>query len=124
MPRQAIENEVQEFLQAHASVGASQDRQAVVGNGSLPARKILTGLGALQARQPRVRDLRETGKVVLTSHILPRCMRRVPSSDALIPALLPALYPHGISTGDFTEALAAIPGPKAAGFVRQQYRRA
>ena len=39
-------------------------------------------------------------------------MRRVPSSDALIPAL----YPHGISTGDFTEALAAIPGPKAAGW--------
>ena len=47
MPRQAVENEVQEFLQAHASVGASQDRQAVVGNGSLPARKILTGLGGL-----------------------------------------------------------------------------
>ena len=48
----------------------------------------------------------------LPSHILPRCMRRVPSSDALIPAL----YPHGIFTGDFTEALAAIPGPKAAGW--------
>jgi len=111
MLQQAIENEVQEFLQAHASVRTSQDRQAVVGNGSLPARKILTGLGALQVQQPRVRDLRETGKVVFTSNILPRYLRRVPSIDALIPAL----YLHGISTGDFTEALAAILGPNAAG---------
>jgi putative transposase len=111
MLQQAIENEVQEFLEAHASVRTSQDRQAVVGNGSLPARKILTGLGALQVQQPRVRDLRETGKVVFTSNILPRYLRRVPSIDALIPAL----YLHGISTGDFTEALAAILGPNAAG---------
>jgi len=111
MLQQAIENEVQEFLEAHASVRTSQDRQAVVGNGSLPARKILTGLGALKVQQPRVRDLRETGKVVFTSNILPRYLRRVPSIDALIPAL----YLHGISTGDFTEALAAILGPNAAG---------
>ena len=111
MLQQAIENEVQEFLQAHASIRTSQDRQAVVGNGSLPARKVLTGLGALKVQQPRVRDLRETGKVVFTSNILPRYMRRVPSIDALIPAL----YLHGISTGDFTEALTAILGPNAAG---------
>jgi transposase-like protein len=111
MLQQAIENEVQEFLEAHASVRTSQDRQAVVGNGSLPGRKILTGLGALKVQQPRVRDLRETGKVVFTSNILPRYLRRVPSIDALIPAL----YLHGISTGDFTEALAAILGPNAAG---------
>lgn len=111
MLQQAIENEVQEFLEAHASVRTKQDRQAVVGNGSLPARKILTGLGALKVEQPRVRDLRETGQVVFTSNILPRYLRRVPSIDALIPAL----YLHGISTGDFTEALAAILGPNAAG---------
>jgi len=111
MLQQAIENEVQEFLQAHGSIRTSQDRQAVVGNGSLPARKIITGLGALKVQQPRVRDLRETGRVVFTSNILPRYIRRVPSIDALIPAL----YLHGISTGDFTEALAAILGPNAAG---------
>ena len=111
MLQQAIENEVQEFLEAHVSVRTNEDRQAVVGNGSLPARKILTGLGALKVQQPRVRDLRETGKVVFTSKILPRYLRRVPSVDALIPAL----YLHGISTGDFTEALAGILGPNAAG---------
>jgi putative transposase len=38
-------------------------------------------------------------------------MRRVPSVDALIPAL----YLKGISTGDFSEALSAILGEKAAG---------
>ena len=88
MLQQAIENEVQEFIEAHASVRTSHDRQALVGNGSLPARKILTGLGALKVQQPRVRDLREAGKVVFTSHILPRYLRRVPSIDALIAALL------------------------------------
>jgi transposase-like protein len=38
-------------------------------------------------------------------------MRRTPSVDALIPAL----YLKGISTGDFSEALAAILGEKASG---------
>ena len=38
-------------------------------------------------------------------------MRRTPSVDAL----LPALYLKGISTGDFTEALAPILGEKASG---------
>src|ERR1700716_4563256 len=46
-----------------------------------------------------------------SSAILPRFMRRTPSVDAL----LPALYLKGISTGDFTEALAAILGEKASG---------
>ena len=38
-------------------------------------------------------------------------MRRTPSIDALIPVL----YLKGISTGDFTEALAAILGEQASG---------
>jgi putative transposase len=46
-----------------------------------------------------------------TSAILPRFMRRTPSVDALIPAL----YLKGISTGDFTEALAAILGQESSG---------
>ena len=59
-------------------------------------------------RQPRVRH-RDQGR--FTSAILPRFMRRTPSIDALIPAL----YLKGISTGDFTETLAAILGEKASG---------
>ena len=78
-------------------------------NGHLPERAIQTGLGAVRIAQPRVNDRRAGQK--FTSRILPPYLRRVPSLDALIPAL----YLHGVSTRDFTEALAAILGPSAAG---------
>jgi putative transposase len=110
MLQQAIENEVQEFVEAHASLRTTDDHQAVVRNGSLPARQIVTGLGALEVQQPRVRD-RSKEKVRFSSQILPKYLRRVPSVDALIPAL----YLRGISTGDFTEALESILGPNAVG---------
>jgi putative transposase len=58
--------------------------------------------------------------VRFTSAILPRFMRRTPSVDAL----LPVLYLKGISTGDFTEALAAILGEKDLGSVGHQHRKA
>lgn len=109
--QQAIENEVDEFVAAHASSRTLEDRQAVVRNGSMPPRKIVTGMGAVEVRQPRVRDQRATEKVTFISGLLPRYLRRVPSVDALIPAL----YLRGVSTGDFTEALESILGPNAAG---------
>src|ERR1039458_1594828 len=111
MLQKAIENEVQEFVAAHGELRTQEDRQAVVRNGSLPAPQILNCLGALELQQPRVRDRRSADKVRFSSQILPKYLRRAPSIDALIPAL----YLHGISTGDFTEALAAILGPGAAG---------
>jgi transposase-like protein len=111
MLQKAIENEVQEFVEAHACLRTNDDRQAVVRNGSMPARQILTGLGALEVQQPRVRDRRSGEKARFSSNILPKYLRRVPSVDALIPAL----YLRGISTGDFTEALESILGPNAAG---------
>lgn len=111
MLQQAIENEVEEFVAAHVASRTDSNRQAVVRNGSLPARQILTGLGALEVRQPRVRDQRTEGKITFNSSLLPRYLRRVPSLDALIPAL----YLRGISTGDFTEALESILGPNAVG---------
>ena len=112
MLQQAIENEVQEFVGAHAGLRTSDDRQAVVRNGSMPTRQIATGLGALEVKQPRVRDRRGNGeRVRFSSNILPKYLRRVPSVDALITAL----YLRGISTGDFTEALESILGPNAAG---------
>jgi transposase-like protein len=46
----------------------------------------------------------EAEKIRFTSVILPRWARRSESLDAL----LPVLYPRGISTGDFQEALAAL----------------
>ena len=111
MLQQAIENEVQEFVERHAHLRTAEARQAVVRNGSMPARQILTGLGALAVQQPRVRDRRSGEKVQFSSQLLPKYLRRVPSLDALIPAL----YLRGISTGDFTEALESILGPNAVG---------
>ena len=53
----------------------------------------------------------EAGKIRFTSAILPPYLRRAKS----IEELLPWLYLKGISTGDFTEALAALLGPDAPG---------
>jgi putative transposase len=80
----------------------------VVRNGNLPEREVISGAGRIPVRQPRGPP---SGSGALTSAILPKYMRRVPSVDALIPAL----YLKGISTGDFSEALTAILGEGASG---------
>jgi transposase-like protein len=81
----------------------------VVRNGHLPQREVVTGIGPVQVRQPRVRH-REAGKR-FSSAILPKYMRRAPSIDGVIPLL----YLKGISTGDFTEALEGTLGEGASG---------
>lgn len=109
MLEQAIKNEVAEYLQAHAAERDEHGRRLVVGNGRMPERSIMSPMGALKLRRPRIEDRRPDHKFV--SQLLPPYMRRTPSLDALIPAL----YLRGISSGDFSEALAAILGPQAAG---------
>ena len=104
----AIDNEVSEYLQSYADRRTQSGERSVVRNGHLPQRDLVTGLGPVAIRQPRVRH-RDGGH--FSSAILPPYLRRVPSIDALIPAL----YLKGISSGDFTEALTAILGEKAAG---------
>ena len=104
----AIENEVAEYLQSQSGRRSESGERSVVRNGHLPERDLVTGVGPVKIRQPRVRH-RDGGS--FSSEILPKYMRRVPSVDALIPAL----YLKGISTGDFSEALSAILGEKAAG---------
>ncbi len=107
--QQAIENEVAEYLERFSGQRDERGRRLVVRNGTLPAREIVSGIGPLRIRQPRVRDRREGED--FSSNILPRYMRRVPSIDNLIPVL----YLKGISTGDFTRALEAILGERAPG---------
>lgn len=109
MLQAAIENEVAEYVDRHAGRKDEEGHRLVVRNGHMPERELVTGMGPIRVRQPRVND-RRTGEK-FTSQILPPFMRRVPSVDALIPCL----YLKGISTGDFGEALAAILGPQAAG---------
>jgi len=104
----AIENEVIEYIQFHKDRLDEKGQRLVVRNGHLPQREVISGAGPIPVRQPRVRH-RDKGR--FSSAILPRYMRRVPSVDALIPAL----YLKGISTGDFSEALTAILGQGASG---------
>jgi transposase-like protein len=110
MLQEAIEVEVADYVDQHQGErGPDSGQRLVVRNGRLPAREILSSLGPIPIRQPRVRDRREGMK--FTSAILPPYLRRAPSLEALIPTL----YLKGISTNDFPEALAAILGESAKG---------
>jgi putative transposase len=108
---QAMEAEVAEFVEKHGNVTDEEGRHSVVRNGHLPERKLITGIGPLKIRQPRVDDRALSQEQRFNSQILPRYLRRVPSVDNLIPIL----YLKGVSSGDMSEALASILGPGAAG---------
>lgn len=82
----------------------------VTRNGHLPERNLQTGIGDIPVKVPRVADRRKEGaKIRFTSSILPPYLKRTKS----IEELLPGLYLKVISTGDFTEALAALLGKNA-----------
>ena len=112
---QAVDAEVADFLGKHADLKTADGHQRVVRHGHLPEREVMTGIGAVAVRQPRVRDREadaaDPGRIRFSPSILPPYMRRSKS----IETLLPILYLKGISTGDFSEALAALLGKDAAG---------
>jgi putative transposase len=112
--QQAIETEVEEFLARYKDERSADGHRMAVRNGYMPERKILTGLGPVAVKQPRVDDRKlrkEKNEAGFTSRILPRYLRRIPSIDNLVPAL----YLKGVSTGDFPAALEAILGERAPG---------
>jgi transposase-like protein len=112
---QAVEAEVAEFLASHADLKTETGRRRLVRHGHLPEREVMTGIGPVAVRQPRVRDRGAAGddpaRIRFTPAILPPYVRRSKSVETL----LPILYLKGISTGDFSEALAALLGTDAAG---------
>ncbi len=109
---QAIQAEVAAYLEARSHLRDEAGRQQVVRNGSLPQRTILTGLGPVEVKQPRVQDRRPAPqREKFSSAILPPYLRKTKSIEELIPWL----YLKGVSTGDFSEALAALLGPDAPG---------
>ena len=105
---QAIEAEVAEFLAKHADLKTEAGQQRVVRHGHLPEREIMTGIGPVAIRQPRVRDREaaEGERIWYSPTIVPPYARRSKSLEVPIPIL----YLKGISTGDFEEALAALVG--------------
>lgn len=109
---QAVEQEVQEWLSERSGLRDEQGRMLVVRNGHLPERTILTGIGPVAVRQPRVRDRRSAEeRELFSSKILPPYLRKTKSLEELIPWL----YLKGISTGGFHEALQVLVGPECPG---------
>ena len=113
MLQAAINAEVDAFIDTHQDRRDSDGRRLVVKNGSLPAREILTGAGAIEVKQGRVRDNSPAAedRVQFSPSVLPVYLKRTESIEELIPWL----YLKGISTSDFGEALQALVGEKAKG---------
>jgi putative transposase len=108
----AIDAEVAEWIDRHADCRDDIGRRQVVRNGYMEERTLLTGIGPLPVKQPRVHDRRPAGEAEkFSSQILPPYLRKTKSLEELIPWL----YLKGVSTGDFSEALAALVGPEAPG---------
>jgi putative transposase len=85
-------------------------RKAVVRNGHLPEREVMTALGPLAVRVPKVRDRSGSG-VKFNSALVPPYVRKA----RRVEAALPWLYLRGISTGDMQEALSVLLGEDAKG---------
>jgi transposase-like protein len=106
---QAVQVELEEFLLQFAGQRDERGHLAVVRNGFHPERSILTGIGPVSVRVPKVRS--RTAAAVFRSSLVPPYVRRARAVEAA----LPWLYLHGISTGDMSQALSALVGPEAAG---------
>jgi putative transposase len=109
----ALEAEVDDYLAASAAERDEQGRRLVVRNGHARQREVTTVAGAVAVRAPRVNDRRidpQTGqRVRFRSVILPPWCRKSPK----VVEVLPLLYLHGLSTGDFVPALEAFFGSAA-----------
>jgi transposase-like protein len=102
--QKAIEDEVAEYLEVHRGELDESGRRLVVRNGHKPPRAILSGLGPIEVKQPRVNDRRvdENGvRFRFSSKILPPYLRKTKTIEDLVPWL----YLKGISTGEMSDAL-------------------
>src|SRR5271166_1729468 len=111
MLAEALQAEVEAYIAAHAAERDANGRRLVVRNGSHQPREVLTSAGAVTA--PRVNDKRTgpgTGeRQRFSSAILPAWARKTPK----ITEVLPLLYLHGLSSGDFVPALGQFLGSAA-----------
>jgi putative transposase len=109
----ALEAEVADYLARYGEARDERGHAEVVRNGHGQPRKVTVGAGTLEVRAPRVDDRRvvDGEKQTFRSRILPPYVRRSPR----VAEVLPLLYLHGLSTGDFQPALAGLLGADAAG---------
>ena len=98
--QQAIEAELAELLAQYEERVDDQGRRAVVRNGYLPGREVLTGVGPVPVNVPRRCQHRTGGAVVLHSSLVPPHVRKTRRMEAA----LPWLYLKGIATGQMQRA--------------------
>ncbi len=109
----ALEAEVDAYVSSLAEELDERGRRLVVRNGHAEPRSVLTGAGSIVVQAPRVNDKRVdevTGeRSRFTSSILtPWCRKSPKVSD-----VLPLMYLHGMSSGDFAPALSEFFGSAA-----------
>jgi transposase-like protein len=113
MLAEALAAEVDAYIAAFAAERDENGRRVVVRNGCHQSREVLTSAGAIEVTAPRVNDKRTdpaTGeRKRFSSAILPPWARKTPK----ITEVLPLLYLHGLSTGDFVPALGQFLGSPA-----------
>jgi transposase-like protein len=113
MLAEALQAEVDAYIARHVGERDEQGRRLVVRNGSHQPREVLTSAGAVEVTAPRVNDRRtdpDTGqRCRFSSAILPPWARKTPK----ITEVLPLLYLHGLSSGDFVPALGQFLGSSA-----------
>jgi transposase-like protein len=113
MLAQALQAEVDAYIAAFAAVRDEDGRRLVVRNGCHQPREVLTSAGAIEVTVPRINDKRTdpaTGqRQRFSSAILPPWARKTPK----ITEVLPLLYLHGLSSGDFVPALGQFLGSAA-----------
>jgi transposase-like protein len=108
--QQAVEAELATMLEQYSNVKSIDGRRAVVRNGYLPEREVITAIGPVTVQVPKVRDRSGSG-IRFNSTIVPPYVRK----SARVSAALPWLYLRGISTGDMSEAMGIMLGGQASG---------
>jgi transposase-like protein len=113
MLAEALQAEVDAYIAAFRDERDEHGRRLVVRNGTHQPREVLTSAGAVEVVAPRVNDRRtnpDTGeRQKFSSAILPPWCRKTPK----ITEVLPLLYLHGLSSGDFVPALGQFLGSSA-----------
>jgi transposase-like protein len=113
MLAQALQAEVDAYIAQFADQRDEHGRRLVVRNGHHQARQVLTSAGAIEVKAPRINDKRVdpgTGeRERFSSAILPPWARKTPK----VTEVLPLLYLHGLSSGDFVPALGQFLGSSA-----------
>jgi transposase-like protein len=108
----ALEIEADDYIARLAGELDERGRRLVVRNGHAEPRTISTAAGRIEVTAPRINDKRvdETGeRCRFRSAILPPWARKSPK----VAEVLPLMYLHGMSSGDFAPALAGFFGSSA-----------